>query len=266
MIFLKPVNYSSYSPLFTLMNLKLLPKKLITCIIAGLCISALLLMLGNSGNIPWFPPIIVFSLVGLSLIIALIFPFVWQSLENKEKVDSSKIYGFIYTLIRISIAFNLMSFGWKKVFGLQFVVPNEIASKPMNQQSGEWLTWYYFGYSLTFGLITAAIQIVGSYLLLFRKTMLLAAIILFSFMLNLTLINVFYDMNAGALLQSVVITIGILFLILLDYQRLIVFFLKTKSNLTSIFLVNIFTKNIIRFSLIILSLLFTLYLKTLIKP
>ncbi len=259
------MNFSSHSPLFSLMNLKLLPKKLITCIIAGLCISALLLMLGNSGNIPWFPPIIVFSLVGLSLIISLIFPFVWQFLENKQKINSSKIYGFIHSIIRFSIAFNLMSFGWKKVFGLQFVVPNEIASKPMNQQSGEWLTWYYFGYSLTFGLITAAIQVVGSYLLLFRKTMLLAAIILFSFMLNLTLINIFYDMNAGALLQSVVITVGILFLILIDYQRLVVFFLKTKSNILSISFSNTLAKNIIRLSLVILSLLFTLYLKTLIK-
>lgn len=248
------------------MNLKLLPKKLLTCIIAGLCISALLLMLGNSGNIPWFPPVIVFALVGLSLIIALTFPFVWQFLENKQKINSNKIYGFIHTIIRFSIAFNLMSFGWKKVFGLQFIVPNEIASKPMNQQSGEWLTWYYFGYSLTFGLITAAIQIVGSYLLLFRKTMLLATIILFSFMLNLTLINVFYDMNAGALAQSVIITIGILFLILLDYERLMIFFLKTKSNILSISFSNNIVKNIIRFSLVILSLLFTLYLKTLTKP
>lgn len=248
------------------MTLKLLFKKFITCFIAGLSSAALLLVLGNSGNIPWFPSAIVFSLVGISLLIALIYPFIWQFLENKQKINSDKIYGFLYTFIRFVIAFNLMSFGWKKVFGLQFIVPNEIASQPMNQQSGEWLTWYYFGYSLTFGLITAAIQIVGSYLLLFRKTMLLAAIVLFSFMLNLTLINVFYQMNAGALLQSVVITIGILFLILLDYQRLITFFLKTKSTLPSISLVKALTKNIIRFSLIILSLLFTLYLKTLIKP
>lgn len=245
---------------------KLLAKKFMTCLIAGLIFAALLLVFGNSGNIPWFPPIVVFSLAGLSLAITLIFPFIWQFLENKQKIDSAKIYEIIHTFIRFTIAFNLMCFGWKKVFGLQFIVPNEIASKPMNQQSGEWLTWYYFGYSLTFGYIIASIQIFGSYLLLFRKTMLLAAIILFSFMLNLTFINVFYEMNFGALLQSIVITIGILFLILLDYQRLVVFFLKTKSNISSISFSNNFAKNIIRFSLVILSLLFTLYLKTLIKP
>jgi hypothetical protein len=248
------------------MSIKLLSKKFITCLIAGLCVAALLLVLGNSGNISWFPPVIVFSLVGLSLIITLVFPFIWQFLENKQKIDSTKIYGFIHTIIRFTIAFNLMSFGWKKIFGLQFIVPNEIANKPINQLSGEWLTWYYFGYSLVFGYIIAGIQIIGSYLLLFRRTMLLAAIIIFAFMLNLTLINIFYGMNAGALLQSAVITIGILFLILLDYQQLIVFFLKAKSNILSISFSNNFVKNSIRFSLLILSLLFTLYLKTLIKP
>jgi hypothetical protein len=61
----------------------------------------------------------------------------------------------------------------------------------MNQQSGEWLTWYYFGYSLVYGCIVAAIQIGGSLMLLFRKTLLLGVIILFAFMLNLTLINIF---------------------------------------------------------------------------
>jgi hypothetical protein len=130
----------------------------------------------------------------------------------------------------------------------------------MNQQSGEWLTWYYFGHSLAFGLIIAIIQIGGSCLLLFRKTLLLGEIILFSFMLNLTLINIFYQMNAGALLQSVIMAMGILFLILLDYNRLVDFFLNAKSNLPSLALTNLI-KSSLRLSAIIFSLLFVLYLK-----
>lgn len=228
---------------------------------AGLTFAALLLVLGNSGSISWFPPLVVFSLVGISLLMALTFPFIWQVKEKKQKINSVKVYGFLYAFIRYCIAFNLASFGWKKLFGLQFVVPEEIASKPMNQQSGEWLTWYYYGYSFVFGLIVAIIQIVGSYLLLFRRTLLLGAIILFSFMVNLTLVNIFYQMNAGALLQSVVSTIGILFLILLDYDRLVVFFLKVKSDLPSIALSKPYLKNMLRLSAIILSLLFTIYLK-----
>jgi hypothetical protein len=238
-------------------------KKIISCLVAALTTIALLLVLGNSGTLNWFPPLIVFSLVGLCFVTALIYPFIWQYQERKQKINSYKIYGFLNAVIRYTIAFNLASFGWKKVFGLQFIVPPSIAEKPINQQTGEWLTWFYFGYSHTFGLILALIQIVGSYFLLFRKTILIAAICLFAFMLNLTLINFFYQMNAGALTQSVLLTIGLAYLILADYQRLKLFFLKSLPDIPSLTMKNTMTKNLIRLSAIVLSLLFVLYLKTL---
>ena len=239
-------------------------KKIGTCLIAGLTTIALLLVLGNSGTLTWFPPVMVFSLVGISFLSSLIFPFIWQRQEKYKKIKSEKVYAFIYGIIRYTIAFNLAAFGWKKLLGLQFVVPSEISDKPMNQQSGEWLTWYYFGHSFAFGVILSIIQIVGSFLILFRRTLLLGASILFAFMLNLTLINIFYQMNAGALLQSVLITIGIAYLILLDYDKVVVFFLKTKSSLPGLALSNL-VKNLLRLSAIVLSLLFTIYLKSLIK-
>jgi hypothetical protein len=240
-------------------------KKIGTSLMFGLVLATLLLMLGNGGNISWFPPIVVFSLVGITLLVALLFSFIWHYLEQKQKMNPEKIYGFLYSAIRYCIAFNIASFGWKKFYGLQFIVPTEISNMPMNQQTGEWLTWFYFGHSQVFGIIIAVIQIGGGYLLLFRRTLLIGAIILFSLLSNLTLINIFYQMNAGALLQSVVLTIGVLFLILLDYKKLVVFFLKTKSNLPSLNFNSIFVKNIVRFSAIVLSLLFTIYLKSLVK-
>ncbi|RYE22086.1 MAG: hypothetical protein EOP45_08750 [Sphingobacteriaceae bacterium] len=240
-------------------------KKILTCLTLGLVLSALLLLLGNSGTIAWFPPVVVFSLVGISLLAALIYPFLWQYQQVRGKVNSPKIYAWLYALIRYCIAFNLACFGWKKLFGLQFVVPLSVAEKPMNQQSGEWLTWYYFGHSFAYGLIVAAIQIGGSLMLMFRKTLLLGVIILFAFMLNLTLINIFYQMNAGALLQSVVITLGLLFLIMCDYKRLVEFFFRHQPNLFSGISIHAITKNLIKFSAIILSLLFTIYLKSLVK-
>lgn len=240
-------------------------KKFFTSLILGLEFSALLLLLGNGGNIPWFPPVLVFFLIGISLSGVLFFPLIWYFLERKQKINSTKIYGFLYSSIRYCIAFNIAAFGWKKFYGLQFIVPTEISNMPMNQQTGEWLTWFYFGYSNTFGTIIAVIQIVGGYLLLFRKTLLVGSIILFSLLFNLTLINVFYQMNAGALLQSVLLTIGVLFLILLDYKKLIDFFLKTKSNLPSLNVRSEILKNILRISAIVLSLLFTIYLKLLVK-
>lgn len=236
-------------------------QKFLTCFVLGLTLSALWLSIGNSGVIPWLPTVFIFSLVGISSIGSLIYPFIWQYKEKREQVNSTQILGFIYSIIRYSIAFNLCRFGWIKLFGLQFNVPESIASQPMNQVSGEWLTWFYFGHSHIFSVIVAFIQIGGAYLLLFRKTLLLGSIMLFSFMLNLSLINIFYQMNLGALLQSIILTIGILFLMLLDYKRLVDFFLKAKSNLPTIDWSSNIIKNIIRLSVVILPLLYTIYLK-----
>jgi len=240
-------------------------QKISACIILGLEFSALLLLLGNGGNISWLPPVLIFSLVGISLLTSLLFPFIWYYLEKRQKINSIKTYGFLYSGIRYCLGFTIAAFGWKKFYGLQFIVPAEISNMPMNQQSGEWLTWFYFGYSHAFGIIIATIQIVGGCLLLFKRTVLIGSIMLFSLLFNLTLINIFYQMNAGALLQSILLTIGVLYLILLDYKKLITFFLKTKSNLPSVNLKSYVLKNIIRFSAIALSLLYTIYLKNLMK-
>ncbi|QOG02684.1 hypothetical protein [Flavobacterium sp. MDT1-60] len=240
-------------------------KKISASLILGLEFSALLLLLGNGGNIPWLPPVLVFSGVGVSLLLSILFPFGWHFLEQKQKINSTKVYAILYSGIRYCIAFNIASFGWKKFYGLQFIVPSEISNMPMNQQSGEWLTWFYFGYSHAFGIIIAVTQIIGSYLLLFRRTLLIGSILLISLLFNLTLINIFYHMNAGALLQSILLTIGVLYLILLDSKKLIDFFFKSKSNLQSVDVNGFFPKNMLRLSAIVLSLLFTIYLKNLMK-
>jgi hypothetical protein len=99
-----------------------------------------------------------------------------------------------------------------------------VADAPFNQLSGEWLTWGYFGYSYPFSLLVACIQIGGSILLLFRQTRLLGVFILLPVMLNILFINAFYHLNAGALLQSISITLGLLYLLSQHCQRLVHFF------------------------------------------
>ena len=69
----------------------------------------------------------------------------------------------------------------------------------------------------------------------------------------------------GALLQSVILTIGVLYLVLLEYEKLVVIFLKTMSKLPTIQWTNPLIKNMIRLTVIILPLLYSLYLKSLIK-
>lgn len=239
-------------------------RKFVTSLMTGLTIVAFLLFLGNGGDIPWLPAEIIFPLSGITLLTAVSFPFIWHYLERKKTFDAVKTYGIFYGIIRYCLAFNIMGFGWKKIFGLQFIVPQEISSLPMNRQTGEWLTWYYFGYSDGFGLIIAAIQITAAVMLLFNRTLLSGAVILFAVMANLMLINICYDMNAGAVVQSVVLTLALSFILLSDYRRLIDFFLKQKTNLPALSATSV-VKAVLRISVVIVSLAFTVYLKSLVK-
>jgi hypothetical protein len=237
-------------------------RKSITSLVFGVEFAAFMLLLGNGGNVPWLPPAVVFSIIGIFLTASLLFPLIWHFFEKRQYFSTEKIYIFFYGGIRYFTAFNLASFGWKKFYGLQFVVPREISDIPMNQQTGEWLTWFYFGYSESYGIFIALIQIIGSSLLLFRKTLLLGALILFALLFNLTIINICYGMNAGALLQSVLLTIGVLFLIIPYFNRLCAFISQTGLFLHS-FNISRILKNSIRISVLVLSLLFTIYLKSL---
>lgn len=232
------------------------PKKLATGFMAALTVAALLLVLGNSGTLTWFPPIVVFSLVGICLLSGVIYPFVWQHREHRRPYETDRIYALLFAVIRYAIAFNLASFGWKKLFGLQFVVPPELAGRPMNQQPGETLTWYYFGYSPAFGTLIALTQLAGAYLLLYRKTFLLSCVVLFALMLNIALVDVFYQMNAGALVQAVVLTQGLLFLLLIERRKLIAVFVQSNSILPVLPVRHQFIKNALRLSALLLSLLF----------
>ena len=234
-------------------------KKIGYCLMAGLTVAALLLVLGNSGTLSWFPPSVVFSLVGVTMVSAIVFPFIWQQRETRRNIDSQKIYSLLFGIIRYSIAFNIASFGWKKLFGLQFLVPPEIASQPMNQQVGEVLTWYYFGYSEAFGTLIAITQIVGSYFLLFRKTFLLSCVVLFALMLNIALVDIFYQLNAGATVQGVLLTLGLFFLLMTEYRKLLETFLRSEPALPSYLFKNSLLKNVMRLSAIVLSLLFVYY-------
>jgi hypothetical protein len=128
-----------------------------------------------------------------------------------------------------------------------YIVPYLIYDEKLGNLSGEWLTWHYFGFSYTFGLIVAVAQVGGSILLLFRKTRLLGAILLLPVLLNILFINIFYGLNAGATLQSVVLSLGLIYLFSLDFKRILAFLFDAKDGLKNSNLWGRGVQNLIRF-------------------
>jgi hypothetical protein len=112
----------------------------------------------------------------------------------------------------------IITYGWAKIMGSQFTILDSELDKPLGEVSGFWLTWYYFGYSPFYGNFIALIQIVAGFLLLYRRTVLLGACILFGLVGNIILIDIFYAIDLGALLMAGFLE-GALFIILNFHRR-----------------------------------------------
>lgn len=207
------------------MNADSLARKMIACLITGLTVSALILQVGRDYRPGWMSPPMVFGAAGLAVLAALLYAVYWHF----KKKDDEFIFPIVLTVLSYALAFGIALFGWKKVFKLQFQVPLSMLGQPFNELSGEWLTWAYFGYSYPFGLVVAFAQLGGAALLLFPKTRLLGVFILLPVLINILFINIFYHLNAGALLQSILLTLGLLYLLSLHYSQLVAFFFRTSA-------------------------------------
>lgn len=195
-------------------------RKFVACLTLSLLLSGTFLLAGTPPRPVRIPDTVVFGFAVLGLIIPLTGLPVWEYRERKGLVNRP-IYPRIQTSIAYLTGFCISLFGWKKLFHLQFRTPLSIADLPMSQLDGETLTWYYFGHSYVFGCIIGLIQITGAFLLFFRRTRFAAALLLFPVMLNILLVNVFYQMNAGALLQSILLTLGLIYILSQEYPALI---------------------------------------------
>jgi hypothetical protein len=119
--------------------------------------------------------------------------------------------------LRYLCAFLLYFYGMAKLTGHQLTVPPGMAQQPVGSLSGYWLTWYYYSYSHIYKDILGLIQITGASLLLFRKSTLLAAVMMTPLMVNILLVNIFYSITVGAE-QTAAFILGCM-LLLLWHQR-----------------------------------------------
>jgi len=229
------------------------------CLTAGVLLSGAALLIGNGGGVIWFPPILVFAFVGIGMFGGVFFPIAWHFTTLNNRLRSEWTFDVLDNGIRLILCFIWSAFAFKKFFGLQFLVPDHIAALPMNEQSGEWLTWFYFGYSKAFVYAAGFLELSGAVLLLFRRTRLAGALLLFPMAVALLGINLFYGMNAGALTQSVIAAWGVIF-VLLGFRKEFIALLKTDAHKISAKQSSA-ARNAFKLLNVALALLFTWYLR-----
>jgi len=205
------------------------PQKLLLSLTAGIVMGMTIIRIGvRMGREYGFPLPLAAIPAGILILTSLVYPFLWQRKEGRLGPRAAAVVAprvFWQGLLRYGIALDLAMFGFQKLFRLQFVVPMAMLDQPQSRLTGEELTWTYFGHSYAFACAIGLFQILGSVLLLYRRTKLIGVFTLLPVMLNICLLDIFYGFEAGEVVHAVVLLLGLLYLLFEEYPRLAAFFL-----------------------------------------
>ena len=165
------------------------------------------------------------ALAGL-LVVSFGVAYAWQRSGKGEK-----LHVLFQTIIAFYVAYSITGYGAAKILKTQFQPPNYILETPIGDLNGFWLTWTYYGYSQTMAYILGWTQVIGCILLLFRHTRLIGVFVLLPVMLNIDLIDHFYEISPLAYYNALHYTFLLFFLLFLDYDKLKVAFLSYQEKI-----------------------------------
>jgi hypothetical protein len=136
---------------------------------------------------------------------------------------------FTLTFIRYFLAVILMGYGASKVFTSQF--PHLMANMDARlvELTPMRVAWAFFGYSRSYQIFLGWAEVIPAVLLLFRRTTLLGALLLFTVLFNVFLLNIFFDVCVK--LNSGLYAVLSLYIMLQDAPRLWNFFFTDKGVL-----------------------------------
>ena len=130
-----------------------------------------------------------FIFLFLSIVTAVTILLIDKKRSNYEKLQS---YFFVY--IRYCIGFYMLVYGFDKVFKSHFPFPSlEKLEQTFGDSSPQGLLWAFMGYSTSYTIYLGIIEVIAGFLLLFRRTTALGALLTFMIMINVAVINFSYD-------------------------------------------------------------------------
>jgi hypothetical protein len=229
-------------------------KNALACIVGGITSSIVALRIGKR-FVSVVPYVLLIALAIIYLIGVIVFIFIWKRKAIRSQINSESTFAFWQDITRYFLAMDMIMFALQKIFHLQFAIPMARLDDPFSSLSGEDLIWAFYGKFYAFTLIIASLQITSAVLLLFNRTRLFAIILLLPILLNIFLLDWFYDLGLVVNLYITLLTVAAVYLLLTEYQRLKEFLFIKKSNLPVFSFQNKLTKNVVRLSAIVIPLI-----------
>jgi uncharacterized membrane protein YphA (DoxX/SURF4 family) len=129
------------------------------------------------------------------------------------------------TTFRLFLGFTFLMYGLPKFIWSQFTLPGPeaLASK----SEGFIVAWTYFGYSRMYEMFIGVGEVAAAILIMIPKTARLGALIYFPIVLNIMMVNYFYDVGVQDL--TTVLTLMCVFLLWRERKVLRLIFLPHKD-------------------------------------
>lgn len=200
------------------------------------------------------------TLMGIAMLFSVLFSVYWHYKEKRGEFNSENCHIWLTSILRFWIALQISSFGFEKIMGVNFAPSFSANDTPAKFLNGQQLTWIYYSYSYGISLVVAFFQIVGSYLLLFRRTILLGISLLFPVMFNILLINIFYGIGPITTFMALLVVLGLGYLLFQRKEEIITLFKNFNPSLPSAGSKGF--RNIVRLVCLLLPVLFLLQYKS----
>lgn len=153
---------------------------------------------------------------------------IWSILDRK-RASYNRLYYWLTVCLRYYAAFTMLSYGFVKVYKLQFPSPSlGRLIQPYGDSSPMGLAWTFMGYSKGYNYFTGCAEVLSGLLLLFRRTSVAGAVLTLIVMGNVMAMNYCFDIPVKLL--STIVVIMALFLLAKDSHRIINLFLLNKAT------------------------------------
>lgn len=146
------------------------------------------LIFSDSGDTSFdFVKFFIFLILSLVTAIAIL-------LADKKRSNYEKLQSYLFVYLRYCIGFYMLVYGFDKVFKSHFPFPSlEKLGQTFGESSPQGLLWAFMGYSTSYTVFLGIAEVLSGFLLLFRRTTALGALLVLIIMLNVAVINFSYD-------------------------------------------------------------------------
>ncbi len=151
---------------------------------------------------------------------------VWTAiarLRRSRRTEYRTLLAWLRFLLRLSVAFFMIGYGFIKVFPLQMgPIPVPVLNEPLGLATGHTLLWSMVALHPWYESICGMVEVIGGTLVLFRRTALVGALVCIFIMSNVVLYNFFFDVSVK--LFAVNLLLAEIFIVLPDVPPLFAFF------------------------------------------